>query len=174
MRMLKRAPTLSIGKKLKEKQGLYFRKPVGGLRKNPRGGGGTTTNNDGGGDNSEEDDDDNDAMQEKAKEEQKKKEEKAKKKEKPPSTKEVRDWIKSMIEIHTKMVEEEDPSLFPILKKRKKRKGGGVSKRGDSQVNSGMVRNRPITMQGVPIQSRRASSKNNKYLLAHEAGKVLQ
>lgn len=163
--MLKRPPTLSIAKKLKEKEGLYFRKPIGGLRKNPRLGTSGELNSD---DDEEEDMD----LQQKAEEEKKKREAAAKKKEKPPTTKEVREWIKSMIEIHTKMVEEEDPSLFPILKSKKKKRR--VSKRGDSQVNSGLVRNRPITMQGLPIQSRRASSKNNRYLLAHEAGKVLQ
>lgn len=171
MRMLKRAPTLSISKKLKEKEGLYFRKPVGGLRKNPTSGAASSSGNSGNNSDSEDDG----GFAEKALEERKKREAaaKEKKKDKPPSTKEIREWIKSMIEVHTRMVEEEDPSLFPILKKRKKRKGG-ISKRGDSQVNSGLVRNRPITMQGVPIQSRRASSKNSKYLLAHEAGKVLQ
>lgn len=174
MRMLHRPPTLSISKKLKEKQGLYLRKPIGGLRKNPsnhEGGGGGGEN----GGEKENESDEEESFMDRAKEEKKKREEREHKmkKDKPPSTKEIREWIKSMIEIHSRMVEEEDPSLFPILKKTKKKKKG-ISKRKDSQVNSGLVRNRPISMQGIPLISRRASSTQSKYLLAHEAGKVLQ
>ena len=166
--MLPRAPTLSISKKLNEKQGLYHRKPIGGLRKNP-------WNHDVDKEKGENESDDDENFMDKAKEEKKKREERenAKKKDKPPTTKEIREWIRSMIEIHTRMVEEEDPSLFPILKKSKKKKKG-VSKRKDSQVNSGLVRNRTITMQGIPVLSRKSSSPHSRYLLAHEAGKVLQ
>lgn len=172
MKLLNRPPTLSVSKKLKEKEGLYHRKPIGGLQKNP-----ANPHNNGGkkGDGEEGSNDEDESFLDKAKEEKKKREarENQKKKDKPPSTKEIREWIKCMIEIHSRTVEEEDPSLFPILKKTKKKKKG-VSKRKDSQVNSSLVRNRPITMQGIPLLSRKASSNQSRYLLAHEAGKVLQ
>lgn len=178
---LKRDPTLSVSKRVAERSGLYSRKPIGGLKKYPGRTAPTTTtggegeaSKGGGGDSS--DDDEMEGFEEKAKAEKKKREDKEKrrKKDKAPSTKEIREWIEHMISIHTRLKEEEDPSIFPILKKSRKKKGSAAKKGGNSEVASGLIRNRPITKQGIPCYSRRASGASCMYLLAHEANKVMQ
>lgn len=172
---LNRPPSMSISKRVKEKQGLYHRKPIGGLKKYPsasRNANCSGSNEDK--DNGDQEEEDDGQFEEDVKEEKKKKDEekKRRKREKPPTSKEIRQRIEQIVMLHGKLVEEETPSLYPLLFKAKKKKKG-ASTIGKS-TNSSIVRNRPIGMEGAPVASRKSSGNKTRYLLAHEAHKVMR
>lgn len=141
-----RDPSFSLSSRLKEKEGLYFRAPIGGLKKNPY---------------------QNDNKEEKGELKDDKKKKKKEKKKKPPTTKEIREQIEKMIALHAKMVEQETPVLYPLLtetKRKRKRKEDGLS------VSS----KRAIEKSGLPICYNNTGGSTSKCMLAGESGKVLQ
>lgn len=158
-----------MSSKLAEKEGLYFRAPIGNLQKNPSRG----NNGGSGSDNTSQDGlISKSQMDKQAKEEEDaaKKEKKSKKKKKPPTTKEIRAHIDKMIMMHAKMVEEETPVLYPLLleSQRKKRKKNSNNDFADGKRN--------INMVGLPIcySSNDNGSSSTKFRLAGNTGKTLR
>lgn len=135
---------------------MYFRAPIGGLKKNPYG-----INN-----IKEKEKDNGEVKLEDKKKEKKKKE----KKKKPPTTKEIREHIDKMIEMHGKMVEQETPTLYPLLTEKKKRK-----RKDNSEKEMGVNGKRTINMAGLPIVYGNDTKGNkSKYMLAGQTGKTLR
>ena len=169
-----RDPTFSLSSRLKEKEGLYFRAPIGGLKKNPYAAkdsndkskktkGKSDNNNDeekGEGDKEQENDSD-------------KKKKKKEKKKKPPTTKEIREHIDKMIEMHGRMVQQETPVIYPLLLEAKKRKRKSSTSDDHAEMVNGK---RPINMSGLPIVygSKGNGESTCKYMLAGQTGKTLR
>lgn len=166
-------PTFSLSSKIKDKEGLYFRAPIGNLQKNPYAG----NNSNSGSDNSNQAGDGmiSKAQMDKEAEEDKKaekKEKKSKKKKKPPTTKEIREHIEKMIMMHAKMVQEETPVLYPLLLESQRKKRKKNSEGGDVEVGGNGKRN--INMAGLPICYSSNGTSSSKYHLAGQTGKVLR
>ena len=154
-----------MSSKIKDKEGLYFRAPVGGLQKNPYSANGGNNRNDS---TSEDGLITKKQLDEETKGDGGKKTKKKKiKKRPPPTVKEIREHIDKMITMHAKMVEEETPVLYPILLETKRKR-----KKKNESNHSSLIPN--ANLSGLPICYGSDGKSSFKYRLAGESGKVLR
>lgn len=167
---MKRPPSLSIFKKSKEKEGLYWRKHKGGLKRYSMGtnigGGNNGSSSESDSDGGEDDEDQDGGMGARAAKIREKEEKKDKKKRKnAPTVKEIREWMRDMVTIYEKSKRDEVVSVFNIMKK---------SKKGGANNSTSQIRARALDVQGIPCMSKAATGRSSNYVLAHEAHKVMQ